>query len=451
MRRFVELERHPGGVYRIKKVLHTDMPTTNGGTLVAPPAHFSDDELMKTCVVAGRWMPSQEIDQAQTNGRGRVAVSRDEVFWSGHVMNMGGYAKANREVLLRIRNTIKVELSQQGIGDAPFFVDETVTKILNIMKAQKVSPQAPMVRFYTPCFEDQKRYRVCWTMMETQKIHADFIWRLNSFYDEVWIPTPWYVQVFKDSGLRIPAHVMPLGVNPHIFSPQKGGVIPPCELVTTARAGVREVPKGFLFINIFQPTFRKAADVMVEAFDRAFGDDPEAALLLGITSHGKTEALQAIRPRNRKARIYYLTGNFTEPQLASIYNGCHAYFSASRGEGWNLPMLEAAACGKPIVVPRNTSHLDLVDDSTAYLFDGDGQAVMPGSEKVCGWYAGMPFTIYTTKAINRMAELLKQVKKDYSHALMKAELFRNQIISKWTWDQSSKNVLDRLACISEVN
>lgn len=447
MRRFVELERSAPGIHRVKRVVMAAKPPM-GSLLVAAPAGKTDAELLQSVIVGDRWMSADRLDNAPVERRGRVPIGLREILWSGHVFNLGGYAKANREVLLRVRNSVKVQLSQDDLKDMDRFVDPTVTAILRTLKGEQVSMDAPLLRFYTPKIEMERRYRICWTMMETQRIHHDFVNRLNLYYDEAWIPTPWYCQVFRDSGVKIPLHPMPLGVNTQVFRPMDGGQFPSCELVTTPNAGRFERPHGFTFFTVFQPTFRKNTPFLAEAFEAAFASDPDAALVLGTTAHGtwaNAEVKRQVREKARNARIYVLSGDFLEQDLARFYNASQAFVAASMGEGWNLPMCEAGACGKPVIVPRNTSHLDLVDDSCGFPYDMDGTATVPGSERICGWYDQMPFSRLGKNAKEGLVAAMRTVKGSYQAALDRGARFMDRLRRDYTWDRSADRVLDRMA------
>jgi glycosyltransferase involved in cell wall biosynthesis len=46
-----------------------------------------------------------------------------------------------------------------------------------------------------------------------------------------------------------------------------------------------------------------------------------------------------------------LKRTLTEALMAAIYNSFDVYFSTTQGEGWGLPVMEAMACGVPVVAP----------------------------------------------------------------------------------------------------
>jgi glycosyltransferase involved in cell wall biosynthesis len=63
-----------------------------------------------------------------------------------------------------------------------------------------------------------------------------------------------------------------------------------------------------------------------------------------------------------------LTGHVTETELVSLYNLCHLFVFPSIHEGFGLPVLEAMACGRPVIA-SNTSSLPEIVDLEVALFD----------------------------------------------------------------------------------
>lgn len=372
-----------------------------------------------------------------------------EVLWSGHVYGLSGYAKANRELILRLANNMVVALepdTSPELGDA----DQYTKARIDVHRRVMVSDSAPMVRFFTPKPEEERkgRHMICYTMMETQEIHPEFVRRLNANYDEVWTPTRWNADAFHRAGLKLPCFVMPLGVNPQVFRPAEKRPMPVSMLMTTDNAGIEEVPKGFLFICVFQPTFRKGIDVLVRAWDTAFKDDPDAALVLATTYNAAVDPTIELPNFAMKSRIYVLNGRFTEAEMARIYNSCDAYVSTSRGEGWNLPMTEAAACGLPVVAPRHTAHLEFASDGNAWIFDQEGQEPWPEASEICPFYEEIPFARYGEKTNEQLAGLLREVKAKKEGSQRRAHRLTDLIRTRYTWDAGALRIFQRLREVS---
>jgi glycosyltransferase involved in cell wall biosynthesis len=263
------------------------------------------------------------------------------------------------------------------------------------------------------------------------------------------VPTRWNKEMLEANGVIVPVHVMPLGVDPCAYRPMKYTSLPECELVTTSEAGRREVPKGFTFLYVFQPTFRKGVGFLARAFENAFANDPDAALVLGTTAYEPLVAgvRAEVRRFAKKARVYVMSGIFQEGDLAKIYNATQAFVCTSYGEGWNLPMCEAAACGKPVIIPRHTSHLDFIKNGDMFTVDPEGEHYPPDSGRICGWYDRVPFAKFGEKSHEQLVSILRDVRNNYISALERAKKFSDVVRTEHTWDNAAIKVLDRMASL----
>lgn len=371
------------------------------------------------------------------------------VLWSGHLHDYSGYAKANRELLFRVANSIRVSIWQDDLERERVVVDGYTLLRLDAFRRAQVSTKCPFLRFYTPKRETMRgRRRICFTMMETESVHPEFVALLNDNYDEVWVPTGWNARTLTGAGLRIACSITPLGVNPHVYRHLARQERPQAKLLTTSRAGAREVPGGFAFISVFQPTFRKGIDFLVWAFESAFSEDSDACLVLATTVHGNLDDSNPFTlvggPGKVKSRVYHLSGIWDEEEMAQLYNAFDGYVTPSRGEGWNLPMTEAAACGLPVVASRVSSHTEFLDDHNAFLFDPEGYETIPGSEKVCRWYEGQTFPRFGPRSRDEAVAHLRRVRSTRNHDLNVEEPLETLVRSTYTWDRAAGMIVERL-------
>lgn len=373
-------------------------------------------------------------------------VNDKAVVWSGHFTDYSGYAKANREILFRVANVLRVNLLTTGLEEGLIQVDRHTRNRVEAHRNVRVHEKAPFLRFFGPDYAPKVGgYKIVWTMMETMLyVHHQIVAMINQSYDELWTPTEWNRQVFVESGVKVPSRVMPLGVNSLIYRKVPGAKLPSCRLLTSARVGEMGVPDGFVFLSVGLPSFRKGFDVLAEAFTRAFGDRHDVHLVFG-TTHSIPEWNSEVYRQfgSHKAMIWTLEGQYSEHEMARIYSASNCYVSASRGEGFNLPMVESAACGIPVIVPFNTSHPEISGDG-AWLFDVDPPAPFPNAKKVSAWYEGMPFSTLGERSIKHLAEIMRAVVEGGTEVARRTDDFRQTVCERWTWDNAARLVTERL-------
>jgi glycosyltransferase involved in cell wall biosynthesis len=375
----------------------------------------------------------------------KLAPDGPELVWCGHLTDYSGYAKANREILFRVANVFKINVLKTGLEHGLISVDKHTRARVDVHRDVHVNERAPLLRFFGPDYVgDGKRHRVCWTMMETYKIHHDMVHCVNKSFDELWTPTEWNRQVFVESGVKIPTRAMPLGVNPSIYRPIPKAKLPACRLLTTDMAGTLGHPEGFIFLSVGLPSFRKGFDVLVEAFGKAFSGKKDVHLVLGITHSIPEWNAQVYKQFSGKnLRIWTLEGQYSEHEMAKIYSATNCYVTASRGEGWNLPVCEAAACGVPVIAPDNTSHAEVLQGG-GLLFPVEGYAQHEEANKVSKWYQGMPFAVFGQKSVDGLAQAMKAVVQNGPDVKHRMERLRTVMTMRWTWDRAANMVIDRL-------
>jgi glycosyltransferase involved in cell wall biosynthesis len=386
--------------------------------------------------------PGQVLVPSDASG-GHLKASQVEAEWTGIIHGWSGYAKANREILKRAAVFARIRISDQAPWDH-HEPSQEIQALYKFHRALEVGPKAPRITFLPPQKQIQAGYRIIYTMMETERVHPDMIGLLNAQWDECWVPTKWNVGTFERSGLKIPIHVMPLGVDPGVYSPSVKPALPKSMLMTGKDAGKYEFPKGFLFISVFQPSFRKGYDVLVKAFEETFKDDREAGLILGTTAYSLPNEFPW---KSMKSRIWTLPGTYTEKQLATIYKACKVYVTASRGEGWNLPLCEAAAVGLPVIVPRTTVHPELVPEGMGYFFNKDSDRIFPEGRLHSPYFNGISFCDYGMKSQKEFSDLMRQVKKNYREAQERAQKLRVHMATKYTWAMAARKVAERIRAI----
>jgi alpha-1,3-rhamnosyl/mannosyltransferase len=171
-------------------------------------------------------------------------------------------------------------------------------------------------------------------------------------------------------------HVIPIGIGEE-FQP---GLPPEAVASATARYGIRG--SYILTVGNFLP--HKNLPRLVEAYSAL----PETlrgrtSLVLAGTPAGHGPA----RPVERMtlARPGVLLPGFIAPEdLPLLYVGATALVCPSLAEGFGLPVLEAMACGTPVVCARAGALPEVAGDAALYVDPADIRSIGAGLEKILG-------------------------------------------------------------------
>lgn len=103
---------------------------------------------------------------------------------------------------------------------------------------------------------------------------------------------------------------------------------------------------------------------------RRFGALPALSLVLAGTDRGPAGALCAQAAAAGAPEAVVWLGHVEEPLLHALYRCATAFVYPSRYEGFGFPVLEAMACGTPVIASRAASIPELTGDA-AILLDPD--------------------------------------------------------------------------------
>jgi Tfp pilus assembly protein PilF len=156
-------------------------------------------------------------------------------------------------------------------------------------------------------------------------------------------------------------------VNPEKFHPQAA----PATLATQKR---------FKFLFVGGTIFRKGPDVLLQAYLANFTAADDVCLVIkdfggrsvyaGQTFEAKIRAVQA---QPGAPEILYINEELPPDALPGLYTACDCLVLPYRGEGFGLPVLEAMACGRPVMVTRGGATDDFVRDDFAWRIPAQRQ------------------------------------------------------------------------------
>jgi glycosyltransferase involved in cell wall biosynthesis len=128
------------------------------------------------------------------------------------------------------------------------------------------------------------------------------------------------------------------------------------------------LPKKFLFF-LGNTDPKKNTKNVLKAYSiyREKTKNPLPLVMLDFGEDKLMKILESINEKGLREHIQ-LTGYIINSDLPAIYNLCEAFLYPSKRESFGIPILEAMACGAPVIT-SNTSSMPEVAGDAAYIVD----------------------------------------------------------------------------------
>ena len=133
-----------------------------------------------------------------------------------------------------------------------------------------------------------------------------------------------------------------------------------------------DLKSKFNFLTVSQWGPRKNLHATISWFVEEFFDNPDVGLIVKtfakggsiIDRHNATKQIKEFLSKydNRKCKVYLLHGDMSEQEMHSLYTNekIHCLVSLTHGEGFGLPLFEAAYSGMPVLATDWSGHLDFL-------------------------------------------------------------------------------------------
>lgn len=274
----------------------------------------------------------------------------------GHLLGSYSLAIINRSVASTLEKAFPERAHFRPFETDPISHTEGVPKdeqpLMIALSERPLPPrtQEVVISQHWPIMPPTWNPRLAISLFPWEETHvpAGIVTTLSNRFDAVIAPASFVADALHVSGCRAP--IATIGQPVHLE---------PFWDIANERTTDRPI-KRFLHVSSCFP--RKGVDVLLEAWAKAFSASDEVELIIKTfpNPHNDAEAqLAALRKRTSSlARVTIVNQDMESEELREFYASADAMVLPSRGEGYNLPALEAMASGLPLIVTAQGGQRD---------------------------------------------------------------------------------------------
>jgi len=204
-------------------------------------------------------------------------------------------------------------------------------------------------------------------LVETDKCNPAWIEKINSM-DLVIVPSKFVKKTIYDTGVEVTTKVVVVGESYHESIDKE---ISDIDLNIDTKFNFLVFGQ---FTGSLPQTDRKNLFNTIKWLCEEFKDNKDVGIVFktnssratkidkGITTSLVQQLITEVR-QGQYPKIHLLHGNMSPEEVASLYKhkNINALVSATRGEGFGLPLLEAASSALPIIATNWSGHLDFLN------------------------------------------------------------------------------------------
>ena len=284
-----------------------------------------------------------------------------------------------------------------------------------------------------------------YTMFEAVRIPDSWVESAHQM-DLIIVPNQYGKNIWMESG--VPGgkiEICPLAVDGKFFS----GASDPLGTPLDETRPFSGYTNRFLNIAEFRP--RKNHMGLIRSWLKATNKNDDAVLILKLSSSPDTffrfqanlRNLEKTlnKPLREAAPLVLINRQLSHDEIRALYHSSTHYISMSRGEGWDLPMMEAAAAGLNLIAPGHSGYGEYVEEKDFFVipsrqipvnredFTGFGDIMF--FEGLQWWEPDEEFS----------AQLIRDI---IDRKVMAKPKPRDRIINKYTWEKSGRILADIL-------
>lgn len=235
--------------------------------------------------------------------------------------------------------------------------------------------------------------------------------------NQVWTPSSYCKEEFINAGVRTPVKVIPHGIDPNIWKPL---------------SNVNKLPVFTFLVSGAPNGPRKGIDDAIVAFCHAFKPNDPVQMIIKVNKiydkgMNVNDLIMKYATPEMASKIVYIDTDLTEREMVELMNIVHVYVSPHKSEGFGMHILEAMACGVPVIATGKTGNMEFCNENNTMLIDVEDKLFIPPFRhpyEEAVWYR---------PKLQHLIDLMRKAKNEYKKISEKYSIEGIKTANKFTW------------------
>ena len=276
-------------------------------------------------------------------------------------------------------------------------------------------------------YDNYSGKKIAYNVWETTKQPEEFFNKLKE-YDQVWVPSKWQRECTIQQGI----------------SPEKVKVVPEGVDIEKYKPIMkkRDKRKPFQFLLIGRWDYRKSTHEIIKSFVDEFSEDENVELLLSVDNPFAKDGFSTTEERLKNCGISHpsikIVNHISSEKYIDMLQNTDVFLSCARGEGWNLPLIEAMACGIPSIYSNWGGQLEFAEGRGIPVnIVKEVPVSSSNDDKYYSWTWDAPGNFAEPDFID-LSKKMREVFENYEMYKILALDDSKKIREIFTWDNASK-------------
>lgn len=362
------------------------------------------------------------------------------LLFSCAALGVAGYSEASRNYISALNlYPDQVNLAVKSVNFEAVQTDNsTYLNKIGPLLNKSIKPDTNIVHMVPPLMVSYTKPgipNIGYTVWETTKLPENWVTICNKM-SEIWVPSAWNVEVFKDSGVKVTVKKIEHTVDLNQFSQS-----------VTVDLGL---PKDkFIFYSIFQWSERKNPAATIKAFLSEFSKNDDVVLVLKTykkdgsqldrdSVRDEINAIKASMHISDAPQITLLHKMMSRQEILSLHRTGHCLVSPHRAEGWGCTIQEALAMGTPVIATGFGGNMEFMNSDNSYVLD---YHLTPVSGMSMNIYSGRG--MWAEPDVGQLMAYMRHAYEHHSDAKRKA-VDNISMQERYSWSNIGKKMIDTL-------